>query len=236
MFLSGERRGGLKLDPRTKLILFLAVIVGVFMNNSGKYTEYVFPVMCAVPVLMMAFSGLYKRAGTYTLVFIAFYMLQKWSLGHTSGILRSFISLNCYVVLRFFPTAMMGLYFMSTTTVSEFMAAMQRMRVTDKITIPMAVMFRFFPTLMEEMRAINDSMKMRGITLGGNKASQILEYRIVPLMMCSVNIGEELSQAALTRGLEAGFKRTNCCRIGFGPADYFIILMSIASIILTGVK
>ena len=29
----------------------------------------------------------------------------------------------------------------------------------------------------------------------------ILEYRMVPMMICSVKIGEELSAAALTRGL-----------------------------------
>lgn len=218
------------------MILFLAVIVGVFMNAAGRYTRFVFPVMCVLPLVLMALSGKPGQALRYAAVFAGFYMLESWSAANASGFLRSFIALNCYIVLRFFPTAMMGMYMMSTTTVSEFMAAMQRMRVTDKFTIPMAVMFRFFPTLMEEIRAINDSMRMRGVFLGGGKASKILEYRIVPLMMCTVNIGEELSQAAITRGLKPGESRTNHCHIGFHAADYVVIFLSLASMILTGVK
>lgn len=47
-------------------------------------------------------------------------------------------------------SVIMGAYIFSSTTVGEFIAAMQRMHVTDKVTIPISVMFRFFPTVMEE--------------------------------------------------------------------------------------
>jgi energy-coupling factor transport system permease protein len=43
------------------------------------------------------------------------------------------------------PCVVMGYYTMSTTRVSEFIAAMGKMRVPRSITIPMSVMFRFFP-------------------------------------------------------------------------------------------
>lgn len=80
---------------------------------------------------------------------------------------------------------------------------------------PMSVMFRFFPTVAEEWSAIGDAMRMRGVRFGGGKVGAILEYRIVPMMICSVKIGEELSQAALTRGLGGPVKRTNICKLGF---------------------
>ena len=35
-----------------------------------------------------------------------------------------------------------------------------------------------------------------------------------------MRIGEELSAAAITRGLASGNKRTNICKIGFGILDY----------------
>lgn len=68
-------------------------------------------------------------------------------------------------------------------------------------------------------------MKMRGIRPGGGKAGAILEYRLVPMMICSVKIGEELSAAALTRGLGGPVKRTNICRIGFGFQDVCLLLI-----------
>lgn len=39
------------------------------------------------------------------------------------------------------------------------------------------------------------------------------------MMICSIKIGEELSAAALTRGLGAPVRRTNICKIGFKALD-----------------
>jgi energy-coupling factor transport system permease protein len=99
---------------------------------------------------------------------------------------------------------------------------MERMRVPRCIVIPFSVMFRFFPTIREESGAIGDAMKMRGIGPGGGVKNPValLEYRLVPLLMSAVKTGEELSAAALTRGLGSPVKRTNICRIGFGAADF----------------
>ena len=118
------------------------------------------------------------------------------------------------------PGIMTGMYVVSTTTVSEFIAAMERMHVSQKITIPLAVMFRFFPTVVEEAGSINKAMAMRDIKFGGKKALQMIEYRLIPMMTCSVKIGQELSAASLTRGLGGPDKRTNICKLGFGWCDY----------------
>ena len=99
------------------------------------------------------------------------------------------------------------------------------MHMTDKITIPLSVLFRFFPTILEEGNYINDAMKMRGISVGGKKAFSMLEYRLIPMIICSVKIGEELSAAALTRGLGAPIKRTNVCKIGFQIGDYILFVL-----------
>lgn len=57
-------------------------------------------------------------------------------------------------------------------------------------------MFRFFPTVGEEYGSIADAMRMRGIRFGGGKPAKMLEYRMVPLMISCVKIGDELSAAA----------------------------------------
>ena len=94
----------------------------------------------------------------------------------------------------------MGYYLIESTTVSEFVAAMERVHIPQKIVIPLSVVFRFFPTIREEYAAIGDAMKMRGISTLRSPI-KMLEYRVVPLMISIANIGEELSAAALTRGL-----------------------------------
>lgn len=49
--------------------------------------------------------------------------------------------------------------------------------------------------------------------------------RLVPLMVSVVKIGDELSAAALTRGLGAPVKRTNVCQIGFHIQDMIAVLL-----------
>ena len=73
---------------------------------------------------------------------------------------------------------------------------MNKMHVTEKITIPLSVMFRFFPTVADEFASINAAMRMRDIRVGGKNAGKMLEYRMVPLMVCLAKIGEELNAAA----------------------------------------
>lgn len=136
------------------------------------------------------------------------------------------------LLLYFGPSVAMAYYIVTTTTVSEFVAGMERLQMPRQITIPMAVMFRFFPTVMEEWRAIGDAMKMRGIRLRGGKAGSILEYRLVPMLMCSVKIGEELSAASLTRGLGGPVKRTNVCNIGIHVQDVFMLLFCFAGLVV----
>ena len=104
---------------------------------------------------------------------------------------------------------------------------MERVHIPQKIVIPLSVVFRFFPTIREEYAAIGDAMKMRGISTLRSPI-KMLEYRVVPLMISIANIGEELSAAALTRGLGAPTKRTNICNIGFGALDVIFVAASLA--------
>ena len=129
------------------------------------------------------------------------------------------------IMTRFAPGIMTGAWLLSSTSVSEFIGSMERMHLTEKIVIPLSVIFRFFPTISEEYQAISDAMKMRGIRFGGKNPFLMVEYRLVPLMVSVVKIGDELSAAALTRGLGAPVKRTNVCQIGFHVQDMIAILL-----------
>lgn len=61
---------------------------------------------------------------------------------------------------------------------------------------------------------------------------EILEYRLVPLMISVVNIGEDLSASALTRCLGYKKSRTNISRCGFGWVDYALFVLGIGFILL----
>lgn len=228
---SQKEHKGLQLDPRTKLVLLVTISILVVGGKFSGINIVLKPLTALVPFLLLLTIGKWKQSLAFTSLFAVLFlseMLILPSMGR-SGFLLLFL---CGLVGRLLPGVVMGYYTVTTTTVSEFIAAMERIHLTPKLIIPLAVMFRFFPTVMEEYHAIGDAMRMRGIRIGGKKTSKMLEYRFIPMMICSVKIGEELSAAALTRGLGAPIKRTNICQVGFHRQDVVIILFCVLMLVL----
>ncbi len=91
--------------------------------------------------------GKWKRATGYIILYSVFYLLTVFVLPHMTGFIGFILLAFCGIMTRFLPGIMAGTYLMQTTTVSEFSSAMSRMHVTDKLTIPLSVMFRFFQRL-----------------------------------------------------------------------------------------
>ena len=222
---SSRGKQGLVLDPRTKLLLLLVMSVFVLGSAGGEKIDSLLPIFCALPGILLLTARKYLRALVYAVVYLLTLAVSIWVLPVTTGIVNYLLLATCGIVTRFLPGIMMAAYLVSTTTVSEFTAAMLRMHISEKIIIPLSVMFRFFPTVMDEAASINAAMRMRDIRLGGRNAGKMLEYRLVPLMTCCVKIGEELSAAALTRGLGGEVRRTNICKIGFRLVDWAVIAL-----------
>lgn len=176
----------------------------------------------------------YKNCVIGLIVIAIIYILEASTFPYMSGVLANIMLIVIMIAGRFLPAYLTGVYVINTTTVSEFKAAMDKLHMPDALTIPMCVMFRFFPTIREENESIRAAMKMRGVRFGGGKVGQILEYRIVPMITCTAKIGEELSAAALTRGLGAQKKRTNICHIGFSWADWIFFLLVASMLIYWG--
>ena len=220
------------LDPRTKFLLLITMSIFVLGGAGGAIMGGLLPVFCALPAIALISAKKFKRAAGYTLLYCLSIMAVFLFGNRAHGFIYFLIMGICGILLRFLPCLMMGSYLVSTTTVSEFTAAMLRMHITEKIIIPLSVMFRFFPTVLDEFKSINAAMKMRGIQFGSVGIAKMIEYRIVPLMTCCVKIGEELSAAALTRGLGGDVKRTNICKIGFRFQDYIVITLCLVPYVL----
>lgn len=225
-------RRGLRLDPRTKLFLLLTMSTFVSGGAAGGITPWMAVVFAAVPMVLLLSAGRWLQAMLYLTIYLAATFANQY-LGILVDGLPKYLLLGCSgIITRMLPSLMTGAYVISTTTVSEFDAAMGRLHISEKIIIPMLVMFRLFPTIGDEFSFINAAMRMRGVSFGGGKVSKMLEYRLVPLLSCTVGIGEELSTAALTRGLGGNCKRTNVCHIGLRMVDVVTLLICLVPYML----
>jgi energy-coupling factor transport system permease protein len=234
LFTADIENRGLVLDPRTKLFVMITLVVFALGGTGSDIAavRYGTTAVSILPLILLMTAKQYKKAAVFGLLYASIKSAEVFLVPHITGAALSIIGLCCLIFVRLMPGLIMGAYMLSSTTVSEFIAAMHRMHIPQQITIPLSVMFRFFPTVLEEFTAINTAMKMRDIRIGGRNAGKFIEYRLVPLMVCSVNIGSELSAAALTRGLGTKVKRTNICKIGFHMQDLTVLLLTAALYIL----
>ena len=227
--LSGAYGAKSFLDPRTKLLLLVTLPTFLWGGAGGEDMLPFFFIFPALSLLLLLTAANFRAFLLGTAVYVGTQVL--WNLFYTdlSGVCYTLLYILYGVVTTIMPCALMGVYVLTTTTASEFISGMNKLHIPKMITIPLSVMFRFFPTVGEEVKAVNNAMHMRGIKLGGSNASKMIEYRLVPIMMCSLRIGDELSAAALTRGLDAPVKRTNIYKIGFRLQDAVIFMLCLVA-------
>lgn len=221
------------LDPRTKLLMMITLPTFVMGNSGGDYLNVYKWIFLALPVFLLLKAKNYRAAVRGVLLYVLAYVLTWYVLPMLdSGPLYMLIGTFSMIFMGVLPCALIAVYCLGTTTVSEFIYGMEKLHIPQTITIPLSVMFRFFPTVLEETESVNNAMKMRGIRFGGYGASRMLEYRIVPALVCSLKVGDELSAASLSRGLGSPVRRTNICKIGFRLQDILIIGICLSAFVL----
>jgi len=217
----------LKLDPRTKL--FLAIVANsVILSAPVAYSALMF----AVPAVLLLFEKKWK----FVLVFFSVYLASAIGFEHLKsmnvGMVGTLVVSTMMIISHMLPITVVLYYVMVSTKVNEFLASMARIHVPNKVTIPLTVMIRFFPTVFDEARAIGHAMRMRGIRLFSLRTLKnpflILEYRLVPLLVSITKIGDELSIAAVTRGLSPETKRSCVATIGFHVQDVIVFVYCMA--------
>lgn len=221
----------LKLDPRTKLYMIFVVSAVVMMSATTPFLWAVRIIMTMIPILLLITEKHYAAAFRFLILYGAALLLTFRYLSENSkGFLSAFLVGYCSIIVQFMPAMITAWYVIKTTKIGEFVCAMQKIHIPDGITISLAVVMRFFPTIKEEYTAIRDAMKMRGIMLGGGNTTGMIEYRLIPLLFSCVNIGDELSAAAVTRGLGGKVKRTSVQVLKMRAADYMLMLLFSAAL------
>lgn len=142
---STAQKRGISLDPRTKLALLVSIAVFVLGGSYAGAMQWVMIALSAVPLLLFLAAGRFRGAFLYVLIFGVSLWLEMVALARLEG-LANFLAVTIVgIFLRFTPSLAMGYIAMSTTTVSEFLAAMARLHLPQQVAIPLAVIFRFFP-------------------------------------------------------------------------------------------
>lgn len=208
----------LYLDPRTKIVLCLAVSFIMLDSTISPVVNALQIALAALPLIFLLMLRKYKMAAYYLCAYVFASLMPQLLVPLLPAIINLLFTGMIALMTQILPGMMMAYFLIVSTSVSEFVTAMDRMHVPKSISVPMSVLFRFFPTIVEEYGHVRDAMRMREV---GNlrQPMAMLEYRMVPFMTSTVSIGNDLAASALTRGLSAPVRRTNVCPIGFTWRD-----------------
>lgn len=217
----------LRLDPRTKALLVLATSLVVMAPDGASFI----PAALVLGVLLALNEGAWARAvslpvGAAGIAAVA-YLLPPAMPYPAVGVVAT---MAAYLV-RFVAIGGIALHLMSTTSPTELTAALRAARVPRAITVSAAVMLRFLPTIIAEARAVHDAMRLRGIGgWGGMLRHPVLsiERFTVPLIASSLRVAEDLSAAALLRGLGSTSRPTAMHPPRLGVADLAAVIVAAA--------
>ncbi len=219
----GNVRSGLWIDPRTKIVILLLCVLSAAMAPSLLYEMLL--------VVLVALLGIASKKMRYSILgaaaYLGIYFLTMGALQlHNSFqvILIAFLGL----VHKVYPCGMLAGIILSTTKAGEFLTAMYRSRISQKIVIPLAIMLRYVPAIREDWGFIKDAMRMRDVSPSLKsfltRPGMTIECIYVPLMMSASKAADELTIASVTRGIENPAPRTSLVQIEFGAADLIVTI------------
>ena len=108
------------------------------------------------------------------------------------------------------------------------MLSLRKIHIPKSITIPFTVLLRYFPSIGEDRKAIKKAMAVRGLNGSFLKHPvKSIECLYVPIMMSAARRADELSSAAVTRGIENPKERTTLIDVRLHRADFVIMLLGI---------
>ncbi len=102
------------------------------------------------------------------------------------------------------------------------MVALRKCHIPQGLIIPLSVTIRYFPALKEEVGYIRDAMKLRNI-----HGIEKIECLLVPVMISATTTAEELSAAAVTRGIENPAHKTSMIVMKFGGQDFLCLAFGV---------
>ena len=218
------------LDPRVKVVVLL--FVNLLMYSSIAYWV---EALCVLAItLALLYQQQYKDAAislTGYAIIAALTFLMVIIGGKMSTAIGAFLLL----IRKMFPVFMAAKLLIHSPS-GQLICALQKWHCPKVLIVSITVILRFFPTIAEEFRSIKSAMLVRGIPLNVKNSiihpAATAEFVLVPLISRLSIVSDELSAAALTRGIEAPQERTSYYELKIGILDLIIFFMLFALLLI----
>lgn len=200
-----------------KLCAVLSAILCVFLTADTSATWIVVLASFGYIAAQRKWRTFWTYAVFYGVLNLLLFLMRQYGL-------RMWILSEFHVFVFWLMT---GVFIVSwnlmTSPPGSISAFLSRIRVPSGVILGVLVVFRFFPTMKTELRGVRESMHNRGLTA----AAQLLrhpaatfEYMLVPMLMRCLQIADQLSVSAVSRGIETPGVRTSYYAAPIRIRDY----------------
>ena len=237
-----------KLDPRTKILLVVLYIVGLFCAKS--LVTYGIMALCLAACVRISKVGIKQLVkGLKPVLFIIVFtgiLNLFFTPGDTYLFELGFLRISTtgvwnaiYMVLRIM-LLIMGTFLLTYTTspialtdgLEMLLNGLKKFRVpVHELAMMMSIALRFIPTLIEETDKIMSAQKARGADFeSGNliqKAKALIPI-LVPLFISAFRRADELATAMECRCYHGGEGRTKLHVLKYEGRDYVALVLGLA--------
>lgn len=218
---------GLNPNPITKF--FVVGLLGLTVVHS------IHPILewavIFIISIMYLINGFRKDAVKNIIVFGILFLAPNFKILAQLPIIIKLLFSLIFVIRMFYIPYAAGKFLIKTSDVGSIISSMDALKIPKVVSVPVAVMFRFFPSFVEEKNNIKMAMKIRGIDT--KNPLKYLEYVAVPLLIISSNIADDISKAAETKCIANPIEKTRYITVGVGLID-FIYGLTMAVIVIGG--
>lgn len=230
-----------RLDPRTKLISIMILILSFLMLETG--ISYVFATLFVFGILLLSKIPLrFFWRGLKPILFILMFTFL-YNLVFTKGTVLwswSFIEVTVEglhngsrVVWRILLLVLLASMLTLTTKpldiahgLEKLLAPLSKLGVpVEQFSLMVVIAIRFIPTIMQELDRIRLAQKARGFDITAlSLPKRIFAYIpiIVPLLFTTIQRAEQLSYAIDARAYGNGKGRTSYKQLQFQQKDYWV--------------
>lgn len=242
-FLYLDRRTWLhRLDPRAKVLSLLGIFVMALLFTDPRYLAGLTAFLLAATATSGALPNLRKMWLLLMLLFLycvllwPFFVTGRTPLLSVAGrqLTREAIAFGIGMGLRLDLMLLGGVLLLSTTTIEEFVLALNRLGLPSPMAFALSLAFRWVPSLIGLAGVIVQAQRSRGLDLAaGHALARIRRYPplIVPLIGHTLRQTRLLAMALESKGFGTGAHRTAYLELRMRTSDYVSMAIIAAMVV-----
>lgn len=241
-----------QLDVRTKVLGFIVITIISFLFLSPIINLLIVISICMILLTIRTpLSGIKKILKPLLPIFILMLLItgftypasnftseanQKtlFSLGTSSFTLGGFLY-GITLILRIFIMVITSTIVTYTTPIEDILQLLKKIKIPHQFAFIIATGIRFIPTMQKKSEMIQEAQKARGAEIGkGGFIKNIGSYItvLIPLIVDSLRMADNLAIAMLNRGFGAMKTTTDLNEIKMKTKDYLICFTEVIFIVI----